>query len=215
MPPAETRLARSLRLIVITDRDAAAPRPVPEVVAAALAGGARAIQLRDKQASARDLFAQAVSLLRLTRKAGALLFVNDRVDVALAAGADGAHVGPTDLPVADLRRWVPSDFLVGYSTDDPAEARSAEAAGASYIGCGAVFGTTSKDVGDEAIGPARLSLVARSVGIPVVGIGGIGPANVDQVAGTRAAGAAVLGAIMSASDPQAATRALLAAWPAA
>ena len=203
-------LARALRLIVITDRAMAAPRPVAEVVAEALEGGARAIQLRDKAASARELLAQAAVLRRLTRDAGALFFVNDRVDVALAAEADGAHVGPRDLPVDALRRWVPSGFLLGYSTDDPGEARRAEAAGASYIGCGAVFGTTSKDVGDEAIGPDRLDAVARSVGIPVVGIGGITVQNVAGVAATSAAGAAVLGAVMGAPDPRAAVEQLLA-----
>jgi thiamine-phosphate pyrophosphorylase len=145
----------------------------------------------------------------MTRLAGALLFVNDRVDVALAAEADGAHVGPTDLPLAALRRWVPSTFLLGYSTDDPDEARRAEAAGADYLGCGAVYRTRSKDVGDEAIGPTGLHRVARAVGIPVVGIGGITPERASELAATGAAGVAVMGAIMAADDPGGAVRDLL------
>jgi thiamine-phosphate pyrophosphorylase len=202
-------LRARLRLIVITDARLAAPRSVETVVAAALEAGARAVQLRDKDASARELAGQARRLLALTRPVGALLFVNDRVDVALAAGADGAHLGPRDLPVGAVRRWVPEGFLLGYSTDDPEAARRAEAAGADYLGCGAVYGTTTKDVGAEAIGAARLDGVARAVSIPVVGIGGVTPALAPELARTRAAGVAVIGALMRADSPGAAARALL------
>lgn len=207
-------LARALRLIVITDTALAAPRTVEQVVAAALDGGALAIQLRDKAGSARELLAQARPLRAMTRAAGALFFVNDRVDVALAAEADGAHVGPQDLPVEALRRWLPGDFLLGYSTDDPDEARRAEAAGADYLGCGAVYPTRSKDVGDEAIGPRGLDRVARAVGIPVVGIGGVTPERASTLAATAAAGVAVMGAIMAADDPRGAVTGLLRAFQA-
>lgn len=203
-------LARLLRLVVVTDRGLAAPRPVAQVVEEALAAGCRAVQLRDKQASARELLEQARALVSLTRAHGALLFVNDRVDVALAAGADGVHLGPSDLPVASVRQWVGSRLLVGYSTDNPNEAGEAERLGADYVGCGAVFGTRTKDVGNEAIGPARLDQVAAAVSIPVVGIGGVTPENVGLVAATRAAGAAVVGAVMAAPDSAVATRLLLA-----
>lgn len=206
--------APDLRLIVITDADLAAPRSVLDVVRAALAAGAPAIQLRDKRASARTLAEAARALLELTRAHDALLFVNDRLDVALAAGADGAHLGPDDLPVDAARRVAPGPFLLGYSTDDPQRARRAYHDGADYIGCGAVFGTTTKpEAAGEAIGPDRLDAVARAVPIPVVGIGGIGPDNVARVAATRAAGAAVVGAVMAAPEPGAAVRALLAAFP--
>jgi thiamine-phosphate pyrophosphorylase len=199
-----------VRLIVITDRRLAAPRPLTEVVEAALAAGAPAIQLRDKHATPAGVLEQARALLPLVRAAGALLFINDRVDVALAAGADGVHLGPLDLPVAAARRIAPPGFFIGCSTDDPAHARRAEVEGASYIGCGAVFGTITKaDLGDEAIGTARLDEVARAVGIPVVGIGGIDAANIHRVGATHAAGAAVVGAVMRAEDPAAAVRDLL------
>jgi thiamine-phosphate pyrophosphorylase len=206
-PSAEVR--RALRLIVITDARLAAPRTVVDVVGAALSAGARAIQLRDKSATARELHAAALELLVLTRRHGALLFVNDRVDVAMAVGADGAHLGPDDLPVAAARRWVPADFVLGYSTDDPSRARIAEADGADYLGCGAVYGTSSKEVGGEMIGPGRVDEVARAVAIPVVAIGGITPERAPELARTRAAGVAVIGAVMAAEDPGAAVEALL------
>lgn len=180
------------------------------MVSDALRGGARAIQLRDKRSSAAELYEQTLGLLRLTRPAGALLFVNDRLDVALAAGADGAHLGPTDVHPSAARRLAPPPFLLGYSTDDPDLARRAEAAGVDYLGCGAVFGTASKDVDGEAIGPAQLHHVASAVGIPVVGIGGITAANVQQVADTAATGTAVISEVMASPDPAAACEALLA-----
>lgn len=201
--------APDLRLVVITDRAAAAPRDVLAVVQACLAAGAPAIQLRDKQATARELFEQAVALRAMTAPFGALLFVNDRLDVALAAGADGVHLGPGDLPLDAARRAAPHPFLIGWSTDDPAAARQAETRGASYIGCGAVFGTTSKAVDGERIGTDRLAHVAEAVRIPVVAIGGIEPDNAEAVAKSGAAGAAVIRAVMAAADPGEAVERLL------
>lgn len=207
--PSPEQLRRALRLIVITDAELAAPRSVERVVDLALQAGARCVQLRAKGVDARDLLARARRLRPPIRHAGALLFVNDRLDVALAAGADGVHLGPDDLPVHAARAVVPHDFLIGFSADDPVEARRAEARGADYIGCGAVFGTTTKDVGDEAIGADRLDEVARAVSIPVVGIGGVSVGRVREVAATAAAGSAVIGAVMAADDPGAAVRTLL------
>lgn len=199
-----------LRLIVITDRIMAAPRDLLAVVRQCLQGGAPAIQLRDKHAHARALVEQGEVLRALTDEFGALLFINDRLDVALAARADGVHLGPDDIPLHAARGAVPTGFLIGVSTDDPAEARTAQRAGADYIGCGAVFGTTSKaDTAGEAIGSARLAEVVNAVDIPVVGIGGIDTSNVGEVAAAGAAGAAVIGAVMKAQEPEAAVRALL------
>lgn len=199
-----------LRLIVITDAGLAAPRTLTAIVRSALEAGAPAIQLRDKGAPARDLLEQASALLPIVREFGARLFINDRLDVALLAGADGVHLGPDDLPVAAARRIAPPGFLIGHSTDDPRLALLAERAGADYIGCGAVFGTTTKrEVGDERIGTDRLDQVARAVRVPVIGIGGIGPDNVGRVGATAARGVAVVGAVMAAPDPAAATRELL------
>lgn len=202
-----------LRLIVITDAALAAPRSIEDVVTAALAAGAPAVQLRDKQATARELFELTRRLLELTHRHHALLFVNDRIDVALAAGADGAHIGPDDMPMAAARRSAPRPFLIGTSTDDPAVARRMEQDGADYIGCGAVFGTSSKDVGGERIGSDRLRRVVKSIRIPVVGIGGVDEDNVGEVAATGAAGAAVIRAVMASSDVATTVSKLLAAFP--
>ena len=203
------RLWSRLRLMVVTDADAAAPRSVVDVVREALAGGCRAIQLRDKRSPARDTLALARVLRDLTRASDALLIVNDRVDLALAVGADGVHLGPGDVPLACGRHWAGPYLILGYSADDPEVARDAVAQGADYIGCGAVFGTTTKDVGGEAIGVARLEEVALAVPVPVLGIGGISEDNVDAVSRTHAAGAAVVRAVMAASDPRAAVAHLL------
>lgn len=200
----------NLSLIVITDAGLAAPRTVNDIVRAAVAAGAPAIQLRAKDATARELFEQAVELRAMTRAAGTLLFINDRLDVALAAGADGVHLGPDDMPVQAARQAAPAPFLIGWSTDDPDAARAAARAGADYLGCGAVFGTTSKAVGGEQIGTARLRRVVEAVDIPVVGIGGIDTANVSQIAAAGAAGAAVIGAVMRAADVAATVQALRA-----
>ncbi len=206
-------LSDALRLIVITDAAMVAARSdrrtVRDVVSETLDAGGRAIQLRTKGASAREMAAAARELLPLVHAHGGLLFVNDRADVASAVGADGVHVGPNDLPVAAIRKAFDPRLLVGCSTDDPVVARQAERDGADYLGCGAVFGTTSKDVGDEAIGPEGLRAVVEAVDIPVVGIGGITPARTREVLDTGAAGVAVIGAVMAAEDPGSAVRRLL------
>lgn len=202
-------LSGRLGLIVVTSRAAAAPREMEDVVARALEAGAPAVQLREKELPPREILEVARRLRVLTREAGALLFVNDRLDIALAAEADGVHLGLDDLPVAAARRSVPEGFLIGYSTDDPAEARTALLAGADYIGCGAVYRTGSKDVGDEAIGPEGVERVVAAVDGPVVAIGGIEPDRVREVAAAGAVGTAVIGAVMGAEDVGAAVRALL------
>lgn len=205
-------LRDALRLLVLTDAALAAPRTVVQVVAAALAGGARAVQLRNKGESARELLAVGRELRGLTREAGALLFVNDRLDLALALEADGVHVGPHDLPVETVRRHVPPDFLIGRSADDPAVARRAVDAGADYIGCGTVYATGTKADAGEVIGPEGLARVVGAVSVPVVGIGGITVARAPEVAATGAAGVAVVGAIMGAADPEATARRFLQAF---
>lgn len=205
-------LAETLRLVVVTDAALAGPREVPEVVEAALQAGARAVQLRNKGDDPRELLALGRELRDLTRSHGALLFVNDRVDLALALGADGVHVGPHDLPVAAVRRLVPAGFLVGRSADDPAVARTAVADGADYIGCGTVYRTTTKRDAGDVIGLQGLAAVAAAVPVPVVAIGGITVERAAEIPTTGAAGVAVVGAVMAAEDPGAAVRRILEAW---
>ena len=203
-------LADQLRLIVVTDPDCGAGRRVVDVVRAALRGGAPAIQLRMKGASAREMTEAARALLAHTRAAGALLFINDRVDVALAVEADGAHVGQDDLPVAAARRIAPPGFLVGVSAETAELARAAQADGADYVGVGPVYATGSKADAGDAVGVERIAQVAAAVRIPVVGIGGIAIENAPAVLRAGAAGVAVIGAVMRAADPEAAARALIA-----
>ena len=203
-------LPDSLRLIVITDRELAEPRAVEDVVDEILRAGAGAIQLRDKTASARTLLDQAIRLREQTREWGALLFINDRFDVALAAEADGVHLGPDDLPVETVRKAAPPGFLIGASTDEPEIARQVEAAGADYIGCGSVFPTSTKEDAGEVIGVDGLARVAAAVTIPVLGIGGVTPERARRIAEeSGAAGVAVIGAVMAAEDPGGAVRQLL------
>ena len=205
-------LRARLTLIVITDRQAAAPRSIVEVVEAALQAGAPAIQLRDKTATARALHEMGLELLPIVRAAGALFFVNDRMDVALALGADGVHVGPDDVPVKAIRRVVPHDFLIGTSTDDPREAEALVADGADYIGCGTVYQTATKRDAGEVLGLEGLDRVARAVAAPVVGIGGVTPARAVEISKTAAAGVAVAAAAMRAPDIGQAVRTLLQPW---
>lgn len=213
----DSSLADFLGLIVITDEGLASGHGGVElVVGEALAAGCRAIQLRMKHATAREMLEAAEPLRRRTREAGALFFVNDRLDVALAADADGVHLGPDDLPVKAARAAVDRalgsshDFLVGYSTDEPERARMAASAGADYIGCGTVYPTGSKAEAGSVIGLEGLSAVARAVDIPVVGIGGITPERAEEVSNTGATGVAVVSAVMGAADPAEVVKRLLA-----
>ena len=203
-------LGAALRLLVITDRGVASPRPLADVVRAALEGGARAVQLRNKGEITKDLLATGEELRRITRDAGALLFVNDRIDIALAVEADGVHVGPDDLPVAAIRAATPDGFLIGCSADDPAEAQAAVRAGADYIGCGTVFPTETKPDAGDVIGLEGLERVVRAVDVPVLAVGGISVERAGELSTTGAAGVAVVSAIMSAADPADAARSLLA-----
>ena len=210
------QLAHRLRLTVITDEALARSRALSEVVREALAAGAPAIQLRLKGATARELLEAAHTLMPLIRSAGALLIVNDRLDVALAADADGVHLGPDDLPVKDARAAVTealgavaSAFLVGHSVDTPVAAAQAEADGADYLGVGAVYPTANKPDAGEVIGVEGLRRVVEAVGIPVVAIGGITPERARAVAETGACGCATIGAVMGSQEPAEVVRALL------
>ena len=200
----------------------ARPRALSDVVREALAAGAPTIQLRLKSASARELLEAAQTLMPIVRSAGALFIVNDRLDVALAAGADGVHLGPDDLPVKDVRRvtgaravdadarsGVADTFIVGYSTDTTDEAARAEAEGADYLGVGAVYATANKSDAGDVIGLEGLRRVVKAVSIPVVAIGGITPERAPAVAKAGACGSAAIGAVMSAAEPAEAVRELL------
>lgn len=208
----EGQLAERLRLIVITDSGLAHPRSVVDVVECALEAGAPALQLRNSGESARELLAVGRELRSLSLEHGALFFVNDRLDVALALEADGVHLGPEDPPVVAVRRAVGAAFLIGRSADDPIVAKQAVDDGASYIGCGTVYPTSTKANAGDVIGIEGLRRVAQSVRAPVIAIGGVTPERIAQVASSGASGVAVVGGVMAASDVGQAVRSLLSPW---
>ena len=187
-----------------------AGRDTPSVVAEALEGGIDVVQLRDKGQSARERYQTGRRLREQTNTAGVPLVVNDRIDLARAIEADGVHLGQSDLPVEVAREQLGASAVVGVSASTVAEATAAEAAGADYLGVGAVYGTTSKAVPDEenGIGTERIEAIARAVDIPVIGIGGIDATNAAAVVDAGATGVAVISAITAADDPRAATATL-------
>lgn len=195
---------------VITDRRAAGERSILEVVQVAIRGGATVIQLREKEGKVQEVLALGRALQELTRAAGLPLIVNDRLDLALALDADGVHVGQDDMPADMARKLLGPDKLLGVSVETVAQAQEAEAAGADYLGVGDIFGTPSKPDAGAPIGLAPLAEIARSVAIPVIGIGGITRSNAAAVIQAGAVGVAVISAVMAAPDPEAATRELRA-----
>ena len=202
-----------MRTYLVTQQDLSAGRSTRAIVEAAIAGGVDAVQVREKHASARERLALARDLRGSTADAGVSLIINDRVDIALAADADGVHLGDEDLPVADARDLLGEDATIGRSVSTVAAAREAERAGADYLGVGAVYATGSKDVDEDeqAIGLDVVRDIADAVEIPFVGIGGITPDNAANVAAAGADGVAVISAITGADDPEEATRDLAAA----
>jgi thiamine-phosphate diphosphorylase len=176
----------------------------------ALEGGARIIQLRDKHATTRQLVQVGQELRALTRQYGALLIINDRLDVALAVEADGVHLGQDDMPAALARKVTGENFIIGVSAETVEEARQAEADGASYLGVGPMFATTTKPDAGAPVGPERLRAIKQAISIPVFGIGGITLQNAMQVLQAGADGICVISAIMGAVDPAEATRRFLA-----
>lgn len=168
-------------------------------------GGASCVQVRDKGAGARALFEAAKEAMAQVGSRVVVL-VNDRPDVALAAGAHGVHVGAEDLPVAQVRRLVGPERIVGATVRTLAEARAALAEGADYVGFGPVFPTSTKALPVEARGLSMLAEVARGAGLPVVAIGGIGAGNAAAVAAAGAAAGAVVSDVLGAADPVAQAR---------
>jgi len=173
---------------------------------ALLDGGARILQLRMKGAEASTMLAIARELAPLCRAQGTLFIVNDRLDVALAAGADGAHLGQDDLPIEDARFLAPANFLLGVSTHNEDQAEAAARAGADYIGFGPVFPTSTKQNPDPVVGLERLSVVCSRVSIPVVAIGGISLSHAGSVARAGARFAAIISAVNRANDVVTAAR---------
>lgn len=199
----------SLRLYAVTDRAWVGRQTLCQQVEAALQGGVTCVQLREKHLDRDAFLAEARQICALCRRYGVPFIVNDDLDVALACGADGIHVGQDDMPAAEVRRRAGRRLIVGVSAHTPEEARLAEAAGADYLGAGAVFGSATK-TDASLLTPAGLQAVCAAVHIPVVAIGGVNARNILQLQGSGAAGAAVVSGIFGAPDITAACRALRA-----
>jgi len=197
-----------LHLCVITDSRQGSGRDHLEIARAALVGGAEMIQLRDKTGSLRELLPQACAIRLLCRSHGALFIVNDRLDLALAAEADGAHVGQEDLPAVEARRLLGPNRILGVSTHSVDQALAAREAGADYIGFGPMFPTGTKQTGYSPRGPAILREVRNAVSFPILAIGGITLENVGVVIAAGATAPAVISAVVGAADIAAAAAAL-------
>lgn len=201
------------QLHLITD-SSAAPN-LPEAVAAALAGGIDCVQVREKSLPALSLYQLALAIGACCRAAGAGLLVNDRIDVALAAGAQGAHLAGRSIPVKAARPLLPEGMLLGLSVHSLEEAEAAAREGADYVTFGSVFSTRSHP-GQPEQGLEALARVVRGVDLPVLAIGGITAANAAAVAATGCAGVALISSVLMAPSPQAAAaeiRAVLDASP--
>jgi thiamine-phosphate diphosphorylase len=205
------QLASRLALHVLTDRELSRGRDLLTVAIAALDGGATVIQLRNKTASTRTLVEEGVVLRALTRERGALLIVNDRIDVALAVDADGAHVGQADMPVAVARQLLGPERILGVSAGNLQEAAEAVLAGADYLGVGPIYATGSKADAGLPVGTALLQELATRYSLPLVAIGGISAENVGEVIRAGATGVAVISAVVCADDIAAAAWYLLTA----
>jgi thiamine-phosphate pyrophosphorylase len=203
-------MSLTLDTYLITQEDLSAGRRTEAIVDAALAGGVDVVQVREKHRTARTRLEIAETLRGPTAEAGVPLIINDRLDIALAVDADGVHLGDDDLPVAVARAQLGEDAIIGRSVSTVEAAEAAERAGADYLGVGAIYTTSSKDVDDEenGIGLDVVTHIADAVDIPLVGIGGVTPERTPDVVEAGADGVAVITAITEAPDPERATQKL-------
>lgn len=176
------------------------PHSLLETAEELLAAGVRLIQLRDKKASARELYASALSIAGCVRRGGGQLIVNDRADVALAAGADGVHLGQQDLPAADARRFLPASQIIGLSTHSIVQVMAADREPVDYIAFGPIFATTSKENPDPLVGLEGLAAARKATQKPLVAIGGITLQNARTVIEHGADSVAIIGALLGAPD---------------
>jgi thiamine-phosphate pyrophosphorylase len=199
------------RLHVLTDTGLQNRFSHQDLARLAVEGGAEVIQFREKRGETRYLIDTAIALKEICSRSGALLIVNDRVDVALASGADGVHLGREDFPIGPARRLLGAGKIIGASADSVEEALECMNQGADYVGFGPVFPTTSKEDAGPVTGLQALSLVVEAVEIPVIAIGGINRGNAPAVVRAGAYGVAVISAVCCQEDPAAAARGLLEA----
>ncbi len=192
-------------LYLATDRGMLEGRDVVAVIEDALRGGVTAVQLREKEADARGIYAVGCALLPVTRRFGVPLIINDRVDVMLALDADGVHVGPKDLPLERVRA-IAQGKIVGYSANTPEDALYASRAGADYVGVGPIFETATKSDTRSTLGINGLRDVVTRSPIPCVAIGGISAEGATAVYATGVAGVCAISGILRSTDPEARAR---------
>ncbi len=195
-------------LYLVTDRGLAEGRELGDIVGEAVAGGVTCVQLREKRCDTRDFIDQARRLMALLEPAGIPLIINDRLDVALAVGAAGVHLGQKDMAIADARRLAGSRMIIGISAESLEDAVRAEAEGADYIGISPVFATATQADAAPPLGIEGVRRIRAAVTLPLVGIGGISRDNAGAVIAAGADGVAVVSAIVAAKCPRSAAREL-------
>lgn len=194
-------------IYLVTDDGYLQGRALIDCVREALEGGVTLVQYRAKTAASAEMYAEALQLKALCDSFKVPLIINDRLDIAMAVGAAGVHLGQDDLPCAAARKILGEDYIIGVSAHNPAEAKAALQSGADYLGCGAVFGTATKaDV--KKLGTEGLTAICREKGLPVVGIGGVTADNYREVRAAGADGAAIVSGILAQPDIRATVRAI-------
>ena len=194
-------------IYLVTDDGCLQGRALLDCVSEVLEGGVTLVQYRAKTASSAEMYAEALQLKALCDSFNVPLIINDRLDIAMAVGAAGVHLGQDDLPCAAARRILGEDYIIGVSAHNPAEAKAALQSGADYLGCGAVFGTATKaDV--KKLGTEGLEAICKAKGLPVVGIGGVTADNYREVRAAGADGAAIVSGILAQPDIRATVRAI-------
>lgn len=194
-------------IYLVTDDGCLQGRALIDCVREALEGGVTLVQYRAKTASSAEMYAEALQLKALCDSFKVPLIINDRLDIAMAVGAAGVHLGQDDLPCAAARKILGEDYIIGVSAHNPAEAKAALQSGADYLGCGAVFGTATKaDV--QKLGTDGLAAICKAKGLPVVGIGGVTADNYREVRAAGADGAAIVSGILAQPDIRTTVRAI-------
>jgi thiamine-phosphate pyrophosphorylase len=201
-----------LRLYALVDPEHAGGHSLADLARRVAEGGATLVQLRDKRGETREMVAQARAIKAALKPLGVPFIVNDRVDVALASGADGVHVGQEDMDAADARRLLGPQAIIGLSVKTLADAQAAPLQHLTYVAIGGVFPTTSKDnkthIGPEGLRQIAAAVRARAPGFPIGAIAGITEGNTTDVVAAGADGICVISALSSASDPSAAAKTL-------
>lgn len=197
-------------LYLVTDRQLMSCKTIEQSVEQAIAGGASVVQLREKDCSSREFYELALRVKRITEPNNVPLIINDRIDICLAADADGVHLGQSDIPCREAKKILGADKLIGVSAALPEEARQAQADGADYLGIGAVFHTSTKDDA-RAVSLETLREIRAAVTIPFVVIGGVNAQSITKLYGMGIDGAAVVSAIVAQKDITAAAREMRAA----